>query len=241
MNRYTARPPSAARQDIMVRRAATRVCSWFLLASARAETSEVLQPGGPPPDAALIRSEGRFFFSEQPSARESSGAATSREQQQLQRRQAYVASPPPYFAINTPPWAPGAMPPVPGPVFSKAFNALLVLLVIGCVLLGLNLRDSINRMYASEIGEDNEMLTRGGPGNAKWLESIQKTKGVCKGLAPAIDMPTPRGAGSKKAKKKSSGSRRKGDDDDDDGDALEMAPLSKGRSAKPKGSNKSGR
>ena len=134
------------------------------------------------------------------------------------------------------------MPPVPGPVFSKAFNALLVLLVIGCVLLGLNLRDSINRMYASEIGEDNEMLTRGGPGNAKWLESIQKTKGVCKGLAPAIDMPTPRGApGSKKVKKKSSGSRRRDDDDDDEGDALEMAPLSRGLPSKPKGSKKSGR
>ena len=71
----------------------------------------------------------------------------------------------------------------------------------------------------------------------KWLESIQKTKGVCKGLAPAIDMPTPRGAGGgKKPKKKSSSGRRRDDDDDDDGDALEMAPLSsKARQPKPKG------
>ena len=76
------------------------------------------------------------------------------------------------------------MPPIPGPVFSKAFNALLVLLVIGCVMLGMNLRDSINRMYASEIGEDNEVLTRGGAGNAKWLESIKRRR-VSVSLAPA--------------------------------------------------------
>ena len=30
--------------------------------------------------------------------------------------------------MNLPPWQPGMAPPVPGPVFSKAFNALLVLL-----------------------------------------------------------------------------------------------------------------
>ena len=70
-------------------------------------------------------------------------------------------SPPPFWLDRgLPPFAPGAMPPVPGPVFSKAFNALLVLLVIGCVFLGLNLRDAVQKMYASDIGTNNEVRCR---------------------------------------------------------------------------------
>lgn len=67
---------------------------------------------------------------------------------------AAIAPAPPH---NLPPWAPGAAPPVPGPVFSKAFNALLVLLVVGCIFLGLNLRDALQKMRASDIGTDNEV------------------------------------------------------------------------------------
>ena len=70
----------------------------------------------------------------------------------------HAPSPPPWYNYkNLPPFAPGAMPPVPGPVFSKAFNALLVLLVIGCVFLGMNLRDAVMKMQASDIGTNNEV------------------------------------------------------------------------------------
>lgn len=199
-----------------------------LFSSAHADSpAGSLHPAGPPPDADMLI-EGPYFFSEPRLLHRDQIGLHGGQSRQLQYR--HSPPPPPYFDINTPPFGPGAMPPIPGPVFSKAFNALLVLLVIGCVMLGMNLRDSINRMYASEIGEDNEVLTRGGAGNAKWLESIQKTKGVCKGLAPAIDMPTPRG--SNKKKKGISSTRRGGGNDDSD-DAQEMAPLSS-RAHKPK-------
>jgi hypothetical protein len=49
------------------------------------------------------------------------------------------------------------MPPVPGPVFSPAFNALLVLLAIGCIFLGVNLRDAVQKMQSSDIGTNNEV------------------------------------------------------------------------------------
>ena len=41
---------------------------------------------------------------------------------------AHAQAPAPMPPHNLPPWAPGMAPPVPGPVFSQAFNALLVLL-----------------------------------------------------------------------------------------------------------------
>lgn len=114
------------------------------------------------------------------------------------------------------------MPPVPGPVFSKAFNALIVMMIIGCGLLCLNLRDTLQRMKESEIGEDNEVLTRGNAGNAKWLESIQKTKGRAKGLAP-VPLPDPV---VKKGKKDKKSSKRRAAVEDEDSDEQEMAPLS---------------
>ncbi len=102
-----------------------------------------------------------------------------------------VAAPPPPYGL--PPWAPGMAPPVPGPVFSPAFNALLVLLVIGCVVLGINLRDSIRKMRESDIGEDNEMLTAAEPGSAQWLKGIQRTRGRAAGALPPVVAPRPKG------------------------------------------------
>ena len=69
--------------------------------------------------------------------------------------------------------------------------------------LGINLRDTLNKFYASDIGTDNELLTRGNPGNAKWLASIQKTDGRCKGHHQSAPMhPAPLPKGRKKGKKK---------------------------------------
>ena len=131
---------------------------------------------------------------------------------------------------NLPPWAPGAMPPVPGPVFSKAFNALLVLMVFGCIFLYFNLRESIKKLYASDIGEDNELLTRGGAGNAQWLAGIQKTqgrhKGHCSEIAPVV-MPKA------KSKKGGKGKSRR-ELDDDDADEEEMRPMPKPKAKKGK-------
>uniref|UniRef100_A0A7S2HBV8 Uncharacterized protein n=1 Tax=Haptolina brevifila TaxID=156173 RepID=A0A7S2HBV8_9EUKA len=128
---------------------------------------------------------------------------------------------------NLPPWSPGAAPPVPGPVFSSAFKALLVLLMIGCIGLGINLRDAIVKMRASDIGTDNELLTRGGAGNAAWLASIQKSGGRCAGELPPV--PLPKAKGKKQAKKSKVKGRAAAaaddDDDDDDGEGLELEAL----------------
>ena len=91
---------------------------------------------------------------------------------------------------------------MPGPVFSKAFNALLVLLVLGCIFLGINLKDAVSKMQESDIGTDNEILTKGA-GNAQWLASIQKTKGKMSGHhcadARAV-APKPKSKGGKKSR-----------------------------------------
>ena len=129
-----------------------------------------------------------------------------------------IAAPPPPYGL--PPWAPGAAPPVPGPVFSQAFNALLVLLVVGCVLLGLNLRDSIQKLYASDIGTDNELLTSGNPGNAAWLASIQRSDGRRAGELPPVPLPK----GAKRGKGRGKKARPVAEQGDDD-DGLELARL----------------
>jgi len=100
-------------------------------------------------------------------------------------------APPPPFGL--PPWAPGAAPPVPGPVFSRAFQALILLMLLGCVFLCLNLRDQLRRLHDSDIGEDNELLTRAS-GTAQWLKGIQRTDGRCAGsaLADIHGMPKPK-------------------------------------------------
>ena len=147
-------------------------------------------------------------------------------------------SPPPFWLDRgLPPFAPGAMPPVPGPVFSKAFNALLVLLVIGCLFLGLNLRDAVQKMQASDIGTNNEVLTTGA-GNAQWLASIQKSKGMRSGHHSACSAPIaaakPKGKGGGGGKKGRVAARA--DDDDDDDAARELETF-----VKPKGKSKKGK
>ena len=146
-------------------------------------------------------------------------------------RQLYAA-PPFWLDHGLPPFAPGAMPPVPGPVFSKAFNALLVLLVLGCIFLGLNLRDAINKMQESDIGLDNEILTKDA-GNAKWLASIQKSQGRRAGhhnSAPAACGGQPKAKGSKKARAPV----------DSDEEAAEMETFVKPKPSKKKGKEKKG-
>ena len=172
--------------------------------------------------------------------------------------------------MNLPPWQPGMAPPVPGPVFSKAFNALLVLLgmitakslralvqvsstsvadifpllfasylsaAIGCVLLGINLRDTLNQFYASDLGTDNELLTSAIPGNGHWLKGIQKTNGRFKGHHSSIPMTAvvPRGKGKSKCKK----ANPQDEDEDEiiDEDDVEMARLTK-KPVKPVRCNK---
>ena len=163
------------------------------------------------------------------------------------------------------------MPPVPGPVFSKAFNALLVLLVIGCVFLGMNLRDAVMKMQASDIGTNNEVrahahsptaifiklpyvptstlskmnivclcvcvfvsqvLTARSPGNAQWLASIQKTKGMRSGHhsagGPSADAVKPKKKGGKKGRVADA-------DDDDEAEELETFVQQPKASKKKKG------
>ena len=103
------------------------------------------------------------------------------------------------------------------------------LAALGCVLLGLNLRDAVQKLYSSEIGTDNELLTRGAPGNAAWLASVQRSKGLSSGELPPV--PLPKSKKGKKGGKK--GAVAAADDDDDDG--TEMAPLSSARGSSKKG------
>ena len=83
---------------------------------------------------------------------------------------------------------------------------------------------------ASDIGEDNELLTRGGAGNAQWLAGIQKTqgrhKGHCSEIAPVV-MPKA------KSKKGGKGKSRR-ELDDDDADEEEMRPMPKPKAKKGK-------
>ena len=70
--------------------------------------------------------------------------------------------------VNLPPWSPGMAPPIPGPVFSQAFIALLVLMGGGCCVLCYQLYDKLGAAMGSKIGEDNEILVggRGAEGGA---------------------------------------------------------------------------
>ena len=142
-----------------------------------------------------------------------------------------INAPSPSPPYGLPPWAPGAAPPVPGPVFSDAFKALLVLLVFGCIFLGVNLWDAVKKMQGSDIGTDNELLTRGDPGNSKWLKSIQGTKGRHSGVHCSGIPPVPLPKSSKKPKSKGNRVISAVDDDDDD-DAIELASLKPSSSRK---------
>ena len=81
--------------------------------------------------------------------------------------------------VNLPPWSPGRAPPIPGPVFSQAFIALLVLMGGGCFVLCYQLYDKLGAAMGSKIGEDNEILVggRGAEGGADWLRGVQASRG----------------------------------------------------------------
>ncbi len=81
--------------------------------------------------------------------------------------------------VNLPPWSPGMAPPIPGPVFSQAFIALLVLMGGGCCVLCYQLYDKLGAAMGSKIGEDNEILVggRGAEGGADWLRGVQASRG----------------------------------------------------------------
>ena len=81
--------------------------------------------------------------------------------------------------VNLPPWSPGMAPPIPGPVFSQAFIALLVLMGGGCCVLCYQLYDKLGAAMGSKIGEDNEILVggRGTEGGADWLRGVQASRG----------------------------------------------------------------
>ena len=70
-------------------------------------------------------------------------------------------------------------PPIPGPVFSQAFIALLVLMGGGCCVLCYQLYDKLGAAMGSKIGEDNEILVggRGAEGGADWLRGVQASRG----------------------------------------------------------------
>ena len=87
--------------------------------------------------------------------------------------------PPGMAPVNLPPWSPGMAPPIPGPVFSQAFIALLVLMGGGCCVLCYQLYDKLGAAMGSKIGEDNEILVggRGAEGGADWLRGVQASRG----------------------------------------------------------------
>ena len=100
--------------------------------------------------------------------------------------------------------------------------------VFGCFFLALNLRDALQKFYASDIGTDNELLTQGNAGNAAWLASIQRTKGGCRGHHSEMQpVPVPRAKKKAKSKKKVRAGVGAAEDDasDDDDDGLELAPI----------------
>ena len=109
-----------------------------------------------------------------------------------------ASAPPPY---GLPPWSPGMAPPVPGPVFSPAFEALLVLMVGGGAYFAYTLYISVKKIRADEggLGGDNAMLTAANPGSADWMRSIQVSRGTTVGKAHAVDLggnlPKPRAKG----------------------------------------------
>ncbi|KAL1495446.1 hypothetical protein AB1Y20_016814 [Prymnesium parvum] len=144
-----------------------------------------------------------------------------------------------------PPWMPGMAPPVPGPVFSPAFKALLVLLLIGCGVLGVNLKTSLDAMKASSLGSDNEVLTAGQPGCAAWLRDVQKSKGLRPSLAAAEVSAVDEEAGRPRRKKEGRGARRREGSErkqvkrasamhSSDGEGCEMSDVPETEALRPK-------
>ena len=91
-------------------------------------------------------------------------------------------------------------PPIPGPVFSPAFKALLVLMAFGLVYLAYTLHAHIKKIREEGIGQDNAILTAAEPGSADWMRSIQISRGTiaCKSCPADLGgkLPKPRGSGS---------------------------------------------
>ena len=127
----------------------------------------------------------------------------------LLTRAAFAAfAPPPPFGL--PPWSPGMAPPIPGPVFSPAFNALLVLMAAGSLYLAYTLYWQCKNIHEGGIGEDNEMLTAVEPGSADWLRSVQISRGTMACKSCPVDLggklPKPKGSG---AASRAAGGKRK--------------------------------
>ena len=127
----------------------------------------------------------------------------------LLTRAAFAAfAPPPPFGL--PPWSPGMAPPIPGPVFSPAFNALLVLMAAGSLYLAYTLYWQCKKIHEGGIGEDNEMLTAVEPGSADWLRSVQISRGTMACKSCPVDLggklPKPKGSG---AASRAAGGKRK--------------------------------
>ena len=151
---------------------------------------------------------------------------------------AAAAPPPPPYGL--PPWSPGAAPPIPGPVFSPAFKALLVLMVFGGGYVFYTVRSHIQKMReAGELGDDNAVLTSATPGAAEWMRSVQQSRGraVCKaGRAGGAVAPRPKptkgvgvaaegGKKGKKGAKGKEGRRRRKDEEDEEDEAQEMLAV----------------
>ena len=128
----------------------------------------------------------------------------------LLARAAFAAfAPPPPFGL--PPWSPGMAPPIPGPVFSPAFNALRVLMAAGSLYLAWTLYWQCKKIHEGGIGEDNVMLTAAEPGSADWLRSVQISRGTMACKSCPVDLggklPKPKGSGA--ASRGTGGTRRK--------------------------------
>jgi len=102
-------------------------------------------------------------------------------------------------------------PPIPGPVFSPAFNALLVLMAAGSLYLAYTLYWQCKKIHEGGIGEDNEMLTAVEPGSADWLRSVQISRGTraCKSCPVDLGGKLPKPKGSGAASRAAGGKRKK--------------------------------
>ena len=81
-------------------------------------------------------------------------------------------------------------PPIPGPVFSPAFKALLVLMAGGSLYLAYTLYWQCKKIHEGGIGEDNVMLTAAEPGSADWLRNIQISRSTAWSKWPAWQWPS---------------------------------------------------
>ena len=102
-------------------------------------------------------------------------------------------------------------PPIPGPVFSPAFQALLVLMAIGSLYLAYTLHTQCKKINEGGIGEDNAMLTAVEPGSADWLRNIQISRGTmaCKSCPVDLGGKLPKPKGSGVANRATDGKRKK--------------------------------